>query len=39
MIKNYMNEFPNTFVSNKLYKYYTNQYPYRKIFEYTNMFI
>ena len=39
MIKNYMNEYPNTFVSNKLYEYDMNEYLYRKIFEYANIFV
>ena len=29
-----MNEYPNIFVSKKYYEYDTNEYSYRKIFEY-----
>ena len=37
--ENDMNEYSNIFVSKKLYKYYTNEYLYWKIFEFTNIFI
>ena len=35
--KNDTNEYPNIFVSKKWYEYDTNEYSYRKIFEYPNI--